>query len=132
MICSSDPFGMMRGSTASASSSARLSADSVPSAGPPRRATSASYGSTLPPWPRASSARHNSSVCQPPRALRIATSITLPLVQRRAQHVGAHLPAVKRAAGRGAGEPYLRRAEEERLDLIEVVLVPREDVVERR
>src|SRR5688572_5633395 len=52
--------------------------------------------------------------------------------ERRPQHVDIELSSVKRPACAGAGQPDLRRAEEQRIDFIEVVFIPPEDVVERR
>src|SRR5688572_30316581 len=107
----------------------------------PMRARSDSYGATRPTCPRSASARHSSSVCQPVRALRMTTFIgayeagaaapSVP-VQRRAQDFGIDAARVEGASSDRAGDPHLGRAEQHRVDLIEVVVVALEDVVERR
>ena len=55
-----------------------------------------------------------------------------PLEQRRPQDVSVEPSGVKRAPARGARQPHLAGTEQHRVDLIEVVVVPFEDVVERR
>ena len=52
--------------------------------------------------------------------------------ERRAQHVGFEPTRVERPSARRARQPHFGRAEEHRVDLIEVVVVALEDVVERR
>src|SRR5688572_28154194 len=211
MICSSEPSGMMRGSTASASKTANGGLAAARSGiavalSPvltPSRATRLSYGTTRPEPPRSASARQSSSVCQPDLALRITTSMprcpvssprgsallvcrcraglcpernrrqcigtaiwsaanaavsrsrrfrgatygsarhrrrsdhgavveTLVAEQRGAQHLGIETPGVERPPGHRTGQPDFGRAEQHRIDLIEVVVVAPEDVVERR
>ena len=68
MICSSEPDGMMRASTASARSS---SAEPLRRPGRlPTDAASPSYGTIVPVCPRDSMARESSRVCQPWREAR--------------------------------------------------------------
>src|SRR4029453_7347441 len=157
MICSSEPPGMIRASTTSASRIGtpalsrrdRKGGSCLARAGsradPPMCATSPSYWSTTPTWPRSPSARHNSSVCQPVRALRMTALMTTQhsrietqkgetesCKQRRAQNGGVQLSSVEGASARRAREPHFCRTEQHRIDLIEVVVVAFEDVVERR
>jgi hypothetical protein len=81
MICSNDPFGMIRANTASADCNAG------PSAGPsvpvfvPMRATSGSYAITVARAPRSAAARQSWSVCHPCRAAKM-TMCTERLTQR--------------------------------------------------
>src|ERR1700682_2576331 len=137
MICSSEPSGMIRASTPSASRMAALSLERPPATRcpEPSRATSPSYGSTGRVCWRSARARHSWSVCQPVRALNIATCIgrqSSALEERREQHVRVEPPGVKRPPARRAAEADLGGAEEHRVDLIEVVIVALEDVVEGR
>src|SRR5262245_46015115 len=132
MICSSDPLGMIRASTASDSNNGTPSdRRGEPSGSPAMRATSPSYGTTTPTWPRADKARNSSSVCQPERTERMETFMpgagdrepSWFFVQRRLQHLCVHVPGMKRTPAGRARQPHLAGAEEQRIDLVEVVLV---------
>src|SRR5438067_11219119 len=120
---------MNRASTASASRIAVCCDVNVARPPPPKCAISDSYGTTRPAWPRAASAADNWSACQP-GLLRMTTCISSGLlrVQRSTQHLGIEPSAVERPAARYAGQPDLGRADEHRIDPIEVVVVTREDV----
>ena len=63
MICSSEPDGMIRASTASARSSSAVPL--LRPGRPPTDAVSPSYGTIAPECPRAASARASSRVCHP-------------------------------------------------------------------
>src|SRR5215212_11331905 len=89
MICSSEPDGMMRASTASARS---RSAARLRSPGRrPIEATSPSYGTIAPVCPRASSARVSSRVCQPSRAARMTRCRLLLLADEGREPAGGEL-----------------------------------------
>src|SRR6476619_7263575 len=53
-------------------------------------------------------------------------------VEARVQHLGMQPAGVEGSPRLGAGQPDLRRAKQKGVDLVEVPLVPLEDVVERR
>src|SRR5262245_61494580 len=64
-----------------------------------------------------------------------ATSARIPkttLGERCPQHGGIHAARMKRTAAGGTGQPHFSRAEEQRIDFVEVVVVAFEDVIERR
>ena len=78
-------------------------------------------------------------MCQPDRTDRIEMFMPRAgsrepqaLEQRRAKHLGIERARVKRAAAGRAHQPHFAGAEEQRIDLVEVVVVALEDVVERR
>src|SRR4029453_6235634 len=52
--------------------------------------------------------------------------------ERFAQHVGVETAGVEGLSARCAGQPYLGGTEQQRVDLVEVVVVALEDVVEGR
>src|SRR5438045_3252403 len=53
-------------------------------------------------------------------------------IARGGEHLAVEMSGVERPPGLGAGEPDLARAEQQGIDLVEVPLVPLEDVVECR
>src|SRR6185436_11609107 len=119
MSCSSDPPGIKRARTASASRIAEGPFDSELDA--PRLAINPSYGSTRPACPRSASARHNSSACQPGL---LSTTTCIPRRPLReqglAQDVHVHPSRMERPSARAARQRDLGRAEEHRVDLIEI------------